>query len=932
MFSSSRCRIAVALLTLAAVPGVGRAATPYLVKDIRTGDEPAASQPRELGRFGAVATFIADAQVANELWKSDGTTAGTQYLADLCAGECSTTPRLLASTPIGAFYATDAGTGALWLTRGSGADTVQVAKDVKVPDGPGVWVAALGKLFFTAFDAARGIEPWVSDGTAAGTRSLDVRAGEDSSMPGELAAFAGRLYFAADHDGGGAALWTSDGTPAGTKLVLRTAPGNWQSPSPRFLTSLGKRLVFFAPKVKKGVELWASDGTTKGTTLLADLASSWDSPDVHFVQAVGARAFLGIDTPKRGYELWVTDGTAKGTQSLGLPSPGPLAYDAAPALLPLGDGKSAVIPRRVAPDFNHWEPWVSNGTRAGTRLLADLCPGPSCALAIRPLSAVGSRSLFTAVTAPLADRYSQELWVTDGKTAGTARVAELCAGCADAPRFAGNLAARVLFTVPRSAGWDLWITDGTAAGTTRLTEGVALQTRDSGALATVQAGSVVLFAARDEAHNVELWQTDGTAAGTHLISDVATANLASSRPRRFAAAGERVYFLAEDGEHGYEPWTSDGTAAGTHLVADFVPGPSPTGFHDSSDWQLTTTAALGSDLVFPRRSGDDGLWRSDGTAAGTVKLTPLGITARAPVAVGATVFFIGALGNDVQLWKTDGTPAGTARLTSIEHSPRSLAAWNGKLYFLVDDDDGTGELWRSDGTTAGTVPVADVNVGDRSTLVVDPRALTAAPDALYFMARGTADQLWRSDGTAAGTEKLGEIWPYGNVLKIVPFGSGVVVFTDYDGWVSDGTPAGTRRIDAIRPPWYAANEMRPVAVGGAIYFQGLGPLGYAGPNILWRTDGTEAGTYPMIDARGHTFAAAESLRAFGGKLVFAAADGGYEALWESDGTPLGTRVVHRLGARPDYGWLGELAVVGSRLYFAAFSHDHGMELWALPAQ
>ncbi len=70
-----------------------------------------------------------------------------------------------------------------------------------------------------------------------------------------------------------------------------------------------------------------------------------------------------------------------------------------------------------------------------------------------------------------------------------------------------------------------------------------------------------------------------------------------------------------------------------------------------------------------------------------------------------------------QLWKTDGTAAGTVRLTDLHPGttqggvPRILAVLGDTVYVSADDGITGEELWKSDGTEAGTKMVADIYPG-----------------------------------------------------------------------------------------------------------------------------------------------------------------------------------------------------------------------------
>ena len=69
----------------------------------------------------------------------------------------------------------------------------------------------------------------------------------------------------------------------------------------------------------------------------------------------------------------------------------------------------------------------------------------------------------------------------------------------------------------------------------------------------------------------ELWKSDGTAAGTVLVKDIVTTSYyygSSSYPSGLTAVGGTLFFTAVTRDTGTELWKSDGTAAGTVLVKD----------------------------------------------------------------------------------------------------------------------------------------------------------------------------------------------------------------------------------------------------------------------------------------------------------------------------------------------------------------------------
>ena len=69
-----------------------------------------------------------------------------------------------------------------------------------------------------------GVEPWTSDGTAAGTLGLGDIAPGKGCGPAEFTLAAGLVFFRADDGVHGRDLWRSDGTAIGT--ILASGPPN----------------------------------------------------------------------------------------------------------------------------------------------------------------------------------------------------------------------------------------------------------------------------------------------------------------------------------------------------------------------------------------------------------------------------------------------------------------------------------------------------------------------------------------------------------------------------------------------------------------------------------------------------------------------------------------------------------------------------------
>jgi ELWxxDGT repeat protein len=276
-----------------------------------SGEGAFASFPSDLTSLNDTLLFWADDGTHGfELWRSDGTEAGTRLLADVLPGPVSSIcPRMKCrgaldphTTPVGDsafFVASSDDTGLeLWKTDGTTAGTERVSGPFPPQTRPDDLVAANGLLFFRV-DSLEGLSQlWRSDGTSTGTVPLPL------VQPSSMTSAGGALVFSVTT--APAALWRSDGTETGTTAIRDLPPGSAFASA---LAPLGEDVVFLATDAEWRLQLWRSDLTHTGTVAVKDLPSQL--PLSYNLAAIDGTVYFTI-----GGQIWRSDGSEAGTSAL----------------------------------------------------------------------------------------------------------------------------------------------------------------------------------------------------------------------------------------------------------------------------------------------------------------------------------------------------------------------------------------------------------------------------------------------------------------------------------------------------------------------------------------------------------------------------------------------------------------------------------------
>ena len=733
----------------------------------------------------------------------------------------------------------------MWIEDVQGAEAIVLNGPPSEGPSPSEWLEGVdlgnGRALLLTETPEIGVEVRSTDGSSAGTLALSA------STPGlaaitldALAVWAGRGWFLTEPAPGQLQLWSTDGTAAdfgpeatilgtgtgasfsrlfvaGGNLFISTDLGgvpqlfvlNQLGATPVDLGPIGLptsgmiqsalefdgRLWFVGESPGEGRELWSSDGTPPGTGLAFDLRPGPPGSDPDLFDADTSGLWLGASADGVGTELFRVDLTGSISQAADLTA-GPGGEQVLRGAL-LGDGRlvftASDSQSPFLPSPLGFEPYLSDGTPAGSGLLVDLLPGPSSSGPVE-LTAFNGRVAFAAA----------------GST---------------------------------------WITDGSASGTIELGPPTnEFLTDQRGYVATANR---LWWPGEDSAIGSELVFSDGITPGGAQFENIAIEQVsASSNPVDFSRLGDRLLFAADTAPFTGRLWSTDGTAAQTELVSEVEPTTSflPGGLGVDVGTQLLFRTTAG--FAWATDSSDAGTFELTGLAPAGTPTIPSDYVSMGDYAL----FLIDPVGTDQSpaLARTDGTPSGTSQISSAisfagQNFPELSVRLGERLIFAGFDELAGQEPWVTDGTSAGTVPLADLAPGS---LASNPEHFVRLGNLALFTASsdGVDRQLYRTDGTAAGTSLVVDFLPGPGGIELAnltPLGDQILFFAGNESlgsalWRTDGTASGTTLVDSVQLLDSIGAGSQLTRVGDVVVF-----VADDSPTRLWRSDGTASGTVPI---------------------------------------------------------------------------------------
>lgn len=689
---------------------------------------------------------------------------------------------------------------------------------------------------------------FVAYGQAQLLRDINNVASDNDPNPKQLIAADSRMYFTYNNS-----LWRSNGSTTGT-VKLKTFI------SISDLVTEGNTLFFSADDGITGKELWRSNGTTETTVLVKDINPGPQASSPADLLVVGRQLYFSADNGSHGRELWLSAGYERRTAMLKDIQPGPRGGDPKELrantdgiFFTANDGK------------NGYEIWKSNGTAGGTIMAADVRPGDYAGSTPRHLTVSNGRLFFEAYDGGTRGR---ELWATNAAADGASMVKDIFAGGRSADvRNLTDVNGTLFFSADDGIhGRELWKSDGSPQGTILVKdmnpgkEGSDRSGHNVTGMGSFTNINGLLYFVAPASNNFHIFRSDGTDDGTFIV-EVSFSNHPAILPQpAFTYLNGKMYFINSNdhNEGSYYPefylWSMpfDGTNPSMikHLAPDDEPWnpnykgenfPEMIAFND----HIYTFSRFKTENEETYRSID--FIRSNGTTAGTRIVKDMGestansnpsnfYTFKDLLYFVATPPYMPSAEVDSTFYRTDGTPQGTYAIAEMDYSDEMLG-FNEKLYFTGLEQYGWG-FFVTEGTRE-TTTVLEGTINDER-----PHDLTPLYGLVYYY--NNYGFVKTTDGTREGIDTVASFDAVISLHNVNDQGLLQVGMERQDLWKISAL-GEISFVKTIRPAGYWIETPKytfDAVIGNILYF--VAHDGVHGHEI-WRTDGTQAGTFMMFD-------------------------------------------------------------------------------------
>ena len=703
-------------------------------------------------------------------------------------------------------------------------------------------------------------------------------------------------------------IWKTDGTEAGTVVVSTQAIDienidKFDYGIPNFHV-LNNELYYYVQKPKsvdyyQPLQLWKTDGTNL-TLVLNDITRT---PLYYFNNHIYYLNFYGLFKIENGTSLKIKN------------FPYPSLYYSGERPVLLNNQLIFSLIENIEP--NHQEKlqiWKSDGTELGTtpiKTIDKLYAFHNDNLIHKKVSiTIGSQVFFILKrinTINFPYRITVEVWKTDG--VDTSLIKELYSYDAEPygepydkiPTKMANFDGKLIFLFSTT---DLWISNGTSAGTNMIKKLKFLTFESTHGKWGFLNNKFLFTASILTEDDYELWQSDGTEMGTEQLKNINTTTNPfpnnSSAPNYFTTINNKLYFKTLKDEI----WQTDGTVNGTVFIQN-ISHPSNSSTNSPAFIYTSNSYLLYS--YYDIQNGYE-LWKTNGITQNILKnittYNKPSLGSDKKVRVGNVWYFNGADYHGAELWKSDGTSEGTVLVKDLNSGIFSaiiqeIVAVGSTVYFtaIFSNEDNT-RLFKTDGTENGTV---EINVYD-SNVYLYPNYLTPSINKLYFKGYNIGIQTpWISLGSASSTKPLLVNYEYSQAFSNLVSVEDKLFFTSSGLWISDGTQENTYKVFGNETVNVPLNPIRLIEFKNKVYFfSQYRDINFVMKYALFESNGTKIGT-KIVKEFGQDLISTYLLflEKTSDKLYFRPTLSYQQNfdLWTSDGTTEGTTFLKTLNAQ-----------------------------------
>jgi trimeric autotransporter adhesin len=657
------------------------------------------SEGVEFFEFGNYLYFNAPVQswlsTDYELWRTDGTKAGTSLVKDINLGTESSNPK-----------------------------NFQILNNTT--------------FVFSAYTASSGTEIWKSDGTSSGTVLLhDIISGANSSAPDRITKVGNDVFFMALSPNDGTQLWRTDGVnlyrydyatnfvfPSfgsyiydilvyNNEMYLRMydkilkVNSQSQYTIPVIIDQYYSNFSILNGKLILGAnfysQIWECNLVNSNyTSMIKDysiIPRCVSSPASPFTKS-GNKIFFSSATGSYAEELWVTDGTSTGTQLVKDINTSAICKSSSPTLLTDVNG---ILFFLANDGINGTQLWKTDGTEMGTVMVKNIYyPSSSQFTNVVKLN----NKAYFGVKENNSRYY--RIWQSDATTTGTVLINTTFRS--ENPSIVDMKDKILLINKGSSGGSDsLWAFNGQ-------NNPVSLgRIRDATNFLNYKGFTYFISLESGFGLSYSLFRTNGTVSGTNLIASIYSKYVGSTTypPPSFFMINDTLFISREDSYHGF--YYNTGGLSVNYIAS--LP-------QDQDATKVGSVIFNGKyyKSKYDSITGDELYSSSDLINWTLVKdITPgVGITGINDLQIlNNKILFFTTYDNfqyRIILWESDGTSVGTKIIKTFNSNLKlklykNLSKIGNKLYFMYDDGIHGEEIWSSDGTNSGTDLLIDFNEG-----------------------------------------------------------------------------------------------------------------------------------------------------------------------------------------------------------------------------